>query len=310
MNFTGNTKTLLLVHKQMPYQTLETSVNLMLSPQFYTLKREEVPVRYAYQAKAIAPSLFDGLLEIKSGTRYFVSKEENSWLFIAYDIDEIEEFLEKKGIAVDKVDKLFFSEQGIENFDKPIKIGDSEALAVLNGSVVVIPQVALEEESLSQDINHSFTPAKGVTLEGGKSSIFEKKDAYILAAVFSIFALIFFAEGMRYAQENTTEIKEMEALLQSHPSLKSSYTRESIGSKYRSINKKERKKREVINRLSQMIFKGVTLTTFSIDDKEFHAVFDCKNQKVVKKLQDLARQQKFNAIRVPKSNSLKIGAVL
>jgi hypothetical protein len=58
----GNNKDLLLVHSAMERVTLVESVNVMLTPQFYTLKKEALPVKYAYQAKKIAPSLFEGLL--------------------------------------------------------------------------------------------------------------------------------------------------------------------------------------------------------------------------------------------------------
>jgi len=191
-----------------------------------------------------------------------------------------------------------------------MKVGKKEALVTLNGSVVIVPQMAVEEGSTFKTIDNSFTPVKGVVLEGGKSSFLEAKDATILAAIFSLFALMFFVEGTRYAKDDSAEQEKIQALLEEHPSLASSYTRDSIGSKYRAIDTKERKKREVINSLSRMIFKGVSLTTFSVDDKRFQAQFDCKDAKVAKKLQDLAKQQKFNTTRIANSNALKIGGIL
>ena len=84
-------------------------VNIMLTPQLYTLKRESLPVKYAYQAKRIAPSLFEGLLEEPSHYKYFVSKEKESWLFIAYDLEAIQTFLDEKGIALAFVSKMYFA---------------------------------------------------------------------------------------------------------------------------------------------------------------------------------------------------------
>ncbi|MDQ7086270.1 MAG: hypothetical protein Q9M36_15810 [Sulfurovum sp.] len=56
MNFMGNTKELLLIHQEMRSIRVLPSkgVNIMLTPQFYTLIREDLPVKYAYQAKRIA----------------------------------------------------------------------------------------------------------------------------------------------------------------------------------------------------------------------------------------------------------------
>ncbi len=72
----GSNKELLLVHAGMQRQFLSHDVNVMLTPQYYTLKREELPVKYLYQAKKIAPSLFDGLLEEVGEYDYMVYKEK------------------------------------------------------------------------------------------------------------------------------------------------------------------------------------------------------------------------------------------
>jgi len=51
LNFMGNNRELLLVHADMEHVSLSQSVNIMLTPQFYTLKKEPLPVKYRYQAK-------------------------------------------------------------------------------------------------------------------------------------------------------------------------------------------------------------------------------------------------------------------
>ena len=96
MNFMGNNKELLLVHTSMKQVTLSHAVNIMLTPQFYTLKKEALPVRYTYQAKRIAPSLFDGLLEEGKHYEYMVWREGEEWIFLAYDLEMIAAFLETK----------------------------------------------------------------------------------------------------------------------------------------------------------------------------------------------------------------------
>ncbi len=310
LNFMGNTKPLLLVHKQMQKQTLNAPVNLMLTPQFYTLKREEVPVQYAYQAKRIAPSLFDGLIEEQSHIRYFVSKEEDGWLFIAYDVVQIQDFLEQKGIALENIGKVFFAEQIATTMHSPVKIGEKEALITHDNTVMIVPQSALEEGMSFKKIDDMLTPAKGVVLEGGKGSLLETKDAYILASIFAVFAVMFFVEGARYSGDDNAQQEQIALVLEDHPSLQSSYARKSIAKKYKAIDSKERKKREVINTLSHMIFKGVTLTTFSLNDTKFQAQFSCQDATVVKKLEDLAKKEKFNTTKVANGNAINIGGIL
>ena len=120
MNFMGNNKELLLVYTGMKQVTVSDAVNVMLTPQFYTLKKETLPVRYAYQAKRIAPSLFDGLLEAGKHYDYMVWKEKEEWVFLAYDLEMITSFLESKGFALEHVSKIFFAQQSADLFDKPL----------------------------------------------------------------------------------------------------------------------------------------------------------------------------------------------
>lgn len=298
------------MHKEMSKQRLSQSVNVLLTPQFYTLKREAIPVQYAYQAKRIAPSLFDGLLDDPSRYSYFVSKEEEGWLFIAYDMQEITDFLASKGMGTEDVSKIFFAEQSASLFTSSVKIGSKEALLNLDGSMVIVPQIALDETVDTMQIDDSFTPKKGVVLEGAEGSVLGAIDAYVLAGIFVLFGLMFFVEGSRYGGDGAAQEEEMNLLLEDHPSLQSSYTRDSIASKYKAIDKKEREKREVIRALSHVIFKGSTLNSLNMNDKNFQALYSCKDATVMKKLEDLAKKENLKTLKVANTTNLKIEGTL
>jgi len=211
----GKNKELLLVHSSMNRVSLTDSVNVMLTPQFYTLKREELPVKYAYQAKKIAPSLFEGLLEDKGEHEYLVIKEEEGWVFIAYDIEKISAFLASKGIEKDKVSKLFFAQESSSHFIKPLGLGEREALVSLDDTVVVVPRMALgDEEHISSHFDESFTPTKGgIGIKGGSSNTaFTPQQAFSLAAIFMLFAGMFVVEGLRYGGDNKGNAEELETV--------------------------------------------------------------------------------------------------
>jgi hypothetical protein len=300
------TKDLLLVYPSMDRVYLKESVNVMLTPQFYTLKKETLPIKYAYQAKRIAPSLFDGLLEDGGAYDYIVFKEEDQWVFIAYDIDKIANFLSSKGIENSMVSKIFFAQQALEKFTAPMALGEKEALVVLDNSVVVVPlEVLGEDESPSLVIDNSFTPKKGVSLQGNISSFITKKQAYALAGVLSLFAALFVVEGSRYSGGEGAK-EELQALYEANPALQSSYTRDEVLEKYRSIDIQERKKRDTIKKISGMIFKGVTLTNLSMNDSRYKADFACVSSKVSKKLEELAKREKYKVTKVKNSHNLTI----
>ena len=308
----GKTKELLLVHTAMPRVTLDESVNVMLTPQFYTLKKEALPVKYAFQAKKIAVSLFEGLLEDDVDYEYMVSKEKDTWVFIAYDVEKIGTFLESKGISRQKVAKLFFAQQSVDAFKSPLALSETEALVVIDETVVVVPSMALdEEEQPSLVFDAGFTPSQGVTLKGeSTSSVLTQKQAISLAAVFMAFAGIFLFEGTRYGGDSVESEAKLQALYEEYPAFSSSYTRDAELEKYRSIDKNERKKRDTIKAFSGMIFKGVTLTALHVDEKSFKAQFSCIDTEAANKVKALAKKAHYIASKVKGSTDLSIEGTL
>ncbi len=310
MNFMGSNKELLLVHGSMKRVFLSHSVNIMLTPQFYTLKKETLPVKYLYQAKRIAPSLFDGFLEDWNDYEYLVFKEENNWVFIAYNMGQINSLLLSKGIKPEQVSKIYFAEQVRNSFTGPVLLGDKEALVVLDNAVVIIPQTALQEETAVLEFDDSFTPKTGITLKGVHSALLSSSQAVVLASLFTFFAGMFLVEGWRYGSESKAGAEEMQELLEAYPSLQSKMQRENIATKYKSIDIRERKKREVMKSLAGLIFKGVTLTSFSLTEKSYKVHFSCNDVKVAKRLKELAKKEKFNTSKVTGSDDLLIEGTL
>jgi hypothetical protein len=308
----GNTKELLLAYPSMKQVTLSDSVNVLLPPQFYTVKKEILPLRYAYQAKKIAPSLFDGLLEEGSEHEYMVWKEGDEWVFLAYDLERITTFLQSKGLTLENVGKIFFAQQVAEKFDKPLSLGSNEALVCLDDMIVVVPKSALAEDAERiLELDNSFTPKKGVALHGTYGSILSKKQASILAVVFMLFALMFIVEGWRYSNSAQAGEGKMLELLEAYPSLQSKYTRDSIVNKYKTIDTLERKKRDMVKVVSGMIFKGVTLTSLQMDGKMLKAQFTCKDAGVAKRVKTLAKKNQLNVLASDSgSNDVKIEGAL
>jgi hypothetical protein len=278
----------------------------MLTPQFYILKKETLPLKYHYQAKRIAPSLFDGLLENAKKYDYFVYKEEDEWVFIAYDMQSINDFLSSKGISPEQIGKIFFAQQSASYFTAPLLLGDKEALLALDNTVVIIPQIALKEKGVILTFDDSFTPKRGVTPQGTHASALSKNQTIGLTAFFTLFALMFFVEGWRYSHDSQATQEEMQILLEAHPSWQSQYTRESITAKYRTIDKNERKKREVVKTLASMIFKGVKVSTFQMNEKNFKVDFICKDAKVTQRLIQLAKKSEFKSAKTIAGNVVHI----
>ena len=302
----GNSKRLLLVYRNMPQQDLNETINIMLTPQFYTLKKEPLPIKYAFQAKNIAPSLFDGLLENTENYDYMVYKEGDSWVFIAYDLRAITIFLESKNIRVEKVGKIFFAQQALESFDAPVLLGAKDALVAIDNTVVLVPKSAVKEEHKAKVFNDTFTPSSGISLQQSFHSYLSQKQAIGLATLFTLFALSFMVEGWRYSASEEEIKAEISTLLEAYPALQSQYTRKNVAEKYKRIDLLERRKRDMIKSLAGMIFKGVKVESFKMDDKGFVIRFVCSDAKVVKKLRELSKKIGFKSAKSLTGNVLML----
>jgi len=305
-----SSKELLLVHKKMKTVSLSETVNVMLTPQFYDVKKEALPVKYAYQAKRLAPSLFEGYLE-KDGTYdYYVYKEGQDWVFIAYDLSKIIQFLETKGLTQENISKIFFVQQSVSLFESPFLYHEDNALLNIDGIVAAVPSLVLEEQSLSvRALKKEETPKGGIGIDKAVS-FFSMKETVIISSVFVIFALMYMVEGTRYGGESKDTQEVLQSLYDEYPSLQSAYTREGILNKYREQNKNERAKREAVKKLSTMIFKGVTLTSLQVDKKSIQANVTCDNQNIVKRVEKLAKTAQFSVKKIKGKYKLQLEGLL
>ena len=309
MNFTGNSNTLILVHRQMKPVTTDNTVDILLTPQFYTVKKETLPVKYAFQAKRIAPSLFDGLVENLHAHDYFVYKEGDQWVFIAYSIEDINQFLRSKGLEPGKIGKIFFAQQVASQIERPILLDETSALTVLEGTVVIVPRSVLPDDTFMNTEQISL-PKKGIQLESDSTSLLTRKQTIVVSLIFVLLGTIWIAEGWRYKKTNRLLEEKREALYRDYPSLQSAYTRDNIVQKYRTIDTQERKKRNVVGKVAGLIFKGVTLTEFDMDQKHFKAVFRAKDEKVAKRLKTLIKRAGFKSSGSERSKEITVEGTL
>ena len=306
MNFLGSNKPLLLIHEGMQAVDSSETFDIMLSPQFYTLKREDLPVRFHFQAKKLASSVLENLLPEGGNYEYYVFKGEDLWAFIAYSPKEIGSFLQSRGISVEQVSKLYFAQQVSEKFSTPVLLDSNNALSNVQESATVVPEILLPKETQYQDFDETFKPKTGVSFGVGMHSIIEKKEAWTIGAIFLIFALMFAIEGARYSRVIGTMQEKVTLLLQDYPALQSQYARENIAKKYQKIDREERHKREVLRDLSRLVLPGMEVESLLMGRKSFSATLKCPDEKTVVRVQSLAKEKQYKASRAGSENLVKI----
>jgi len=285
----------LFIHKNMEPVSLEHSVEIILTPEFYTLIREELDIKFAYQAKQIAESLFDDYLDAKT-YQYHVSKQEGYWYFYAYNIEEIETFIESVGIEKHRVSKIYFAQELKDELAEPIQLSNTTLLQTIEGIVTLIPAQLIDPNVPVKTLDlETLKLRSGVGMGASHASLVSLKETILLSSLFVILGTIFIFEGNRIKssidQENTQLIK----LLSADSSYGSKMIRENILEKYKPIDKIERAKRQTIQDISKLLSSKSELTMLNIQKSTIKADIKISNRSISKQVIESAKVKNFKS---------------
>ena len=287
----------LFIHRQMESVSLEHSIEIILTPQFYTFIREDLDLNFTYQAKQIAASLFDDYLDTSKEYQYHVYKCENEWCFFAYNIEEIDQFLESKGIEKHRVSKIYFAQQLNQELEQPIKLTETTVLQTIDGTVTVVPTRVMAPETDYVTLDLSTVKLKsGVTMGASLNSYISLKETIILASLFMILGTTFLIEGTRVHSSVTEENTKLLALYNENPKYTNSSIRKSILEKYKLIDTKERAKRQSIKEVSKFLSAKSQLNNLSIVKEKIVATIKTSNKSISIQVNNHAKTKKFKTV--------------
>lgn len=273
---TDKTLPLILVHRHIHALPDAPRYDLMLTPQFYVIKREELPLKYPFQAKKLAPSILEDLTGDGTFT-YEVFREDDAWVFLAYDLPELVRFLESRGGSIDRVRHLYFAEQVREKFTSPVSLNEHEVLTLVNDTVTVVPTSLLQTPGTFSPFNETFRPHKHYNVKRSYNSFLDTRTAVALAIPLALLGLTYIAEGYRYHTAIAEAESRIDTLLEANPALGGTYARQSILKKYTAIDTRQRRIRDRIKDLSHLTGRDVRINSLSVDTKGYRATLSVPN---------------------------------
>ena len=294
LNLTAKQSNRILIHKNMEPVKLENSVDIILTPQFYTFLREELEIKFAYQAKQIAASLFDDYIDTRIDYQYHVYKCENLWCFFAYNIEEIDTFLESKGIEKHRVSKIYFAQQFEDKLEKPMLLSGNLALQSIDGVVTMVPKRFLAEDMEYVTVDTDKLKLKGgVTMGSSLNSFVSLKETIILGSLLALLGTSFIVEGKRIKSSIANEDAKLSMLIDENPKYGNSMLRESILNKYKPIDTTERAKRQAMKDISKLLSAKSQLKELSIDKNSVSAAITTQNKAISKQVSEHAKIKKM-----------------
>jgi len=277
--------------------TLEHSVEIILTPQFYTLIREVLDVKFSYQAKQISASLFDDYIGNSTDYQYHVYKCNEEWCFFAYNIKEIDYFLESKGIEKHRVSKIYFAQQLDDVLKEPIQLSSKNILQSIEGTVTIIPIRLMESNIYYKPLNLSELKLNsGVTMGASLNSFISLKETIMLSSIFFIFGIVFITEGNRIKSSIESEDKQLTELFNENNSYIDSTVRRTVLNKYKKIENTERMKRQSMKEVSKLLSSKSQLMTLTIQKNKILATIKTSNVNISKQVDRNAKAKKFKSI--------------
>jgi hypothetical protein len=126
----------------------EGDYSLILSPQFYWIKRVKLPVKSEYKAKKLAPSVFEGTLP--EGEKYFYDvqyeKDRDSFVVIAYSKEYIYKSIREKISPMAKIRGIYFAQYELGGLKTCIAIDKEISLGNVDGLLIQVPSVCVQSE--------------------------------------------------------------------------------------------------------------------------------------------------------------------
>ncbi len=131
--------------------------DLVLAPNFYWVKRENLGVPSEKEAIKFAKSVFDGVLPELDSFKFFTIKEkvnekaEISYLFIAYNPIEISKYLVEIGIDEKNIANIYIAQSEFNEIVDSIIINDNKSIVSIDG---IISEIPFKTESQISIINY------------------------------------------------------------------------------------------------------------------------------------------------------------
>jgi len=312
LSFLSSKGKLVLLHKGLKELKKASKYDFVLSPQFYIAKREKLPVKYAFQAKKLAPSILEDSLPTEYGYEYLVQKDGEYWQLFAYSPKEIEEYLKSCcNLNPNKIGTIYFADQLNGVLKKlPVGIDEFNALTLIDNKATIVPRSMLESDRYAK-FTSRLRPKNGYSFKASSKSSRDTSlnKSVIVASILMIFlGGIFILEGFNYKKALLNEEFKTSDLLSNYPSLQGKLIRDSIKSKYEDIEKKERSIRNLLDIFSQLTSKKSLLDKLELKDNKLVAQFSVSPQEM-KKIISIATTAKLKATKV-NNNLLHIEGVI
>ncbi len=241
--------------------------SLILSPEFYWIKKEKLPVKRVYEAKKLAPSVFDGFLP-EGNYSYIVYKEGEDFVLIAYDREKILEDLLEVVEDLEDVEEIRFAQSEFEPKEECVGVDEKSSLAWIEGIAVFVPRICAEDNLRIEDLLNEAKLSK-YKIKISQKEIIDKKTLLLYSAPFILLSLSFLTQYFIYKKEILKMEEKRASIIRKYNLPPTSIQLRSIKASLFSTYEKQKKIRDFIDFAAGLkIEKGEFVNSLSVNAKE------------------------------------------
>ncbi len=227
-----------------PAYLLEASVNVILSPSMYWVKRVTLPVKYLHEVRPLLPSLFEEILP-QGKYSYSTYKDGDSFLIFAYNDKEVLDLIAEKGLTSANINNIYLAQSEFDTIDNAVKISEKSVLSLENGVVVKLPS-ALAPEAVALDLDaHTFS--KQTIHLTRINQIADKKSQKVFASILGVLIVMFTAEWLITSSKVSSLIEKQGEVFSNHNLPSTSFQNEAIHAKLNTTFERQSRIRDIFN---------------------------------------------------------------
>lgn len=166
---------------------IESSVNVILSPSLYWVKKVSLPLQSLREVKPLLESLFEDMLP-EGRYSYEAYKFGDEYFIFAYEDKYILDLLAQKGVPASKINGVYFAQNEFLHLEEAKKIDESEVILVKDDIVILLPAKFTAAQNML-DVTEIKLSKHRITLKQF-GHILNEKSLYTIVALFVVLLLL------------------------------------------------------------------------------------------------------------------------
>ncbi len=225
---------------------------VILSPQFYWVKKVKLPVTSVRAAKKLARSVYEESLP-ESDFTYHVEKVDDEFIIIAYDKEDINKSFQSAFADDRDIKAVYFAQNELQDIKSCKNIDAFSALTNIDGLLVQVPRSCTNStSSVDGHLKNISLSNKKISFALNDQVALSDKTLYAIVSFFAIFFISYMIEYVSYKVEMSNLSEQRAQIIDKYDLPATSMQLKSIKSSLLNSYMGQKKIRDVIYKLSKI----------------------------------------------------------